>query len=258
MKKLILTAALASAFAFADAQTLTSKNGTPILPEAGDWSIGFDAVPVLRYFGNLFNNTAGNTVNASYQESNTIIGKYMKDENTAYRGKLRIGFGSATDDFSPADSVADPLTTETSYSNITLGAGLQKFRGKGRLRGFYGAEAMIGFGGGTTETHEYANPITGTTITQIRTTEEKSGSSFNFGIRGFIGAEYFFAPKLSVGAEYGWGPAFTSTGAAETTVEYWDATSNSVKTRTTEGGKTSDFTLDVDNMGGAINLSLYF
>jgi len=54
MKKIILSAALATAMISANAQDMMSKKGTPILPEAKDWSIGFDAAPLLGYFGNLY------------------------------------------------------------------------------------------------------------------------------------------------------------------------------------------------------------
>ncbi|MBK6837817.1 MAG: hypothetical protein IPG90_05685 [Bacteroidetes bacterium] len=160
MKKLILSAALATAMIGANAQDMMSKKGTPILPEASDWSIGFDAAPLLGYFGNLFNNTVDNSVSAAYQKNMTLVGKMMKDENTAFQAKLRIGFGSAsTDNLVNQDgSTATPVPTVTdtrkvSSMNFTVGAGIQKFRGKGRLKGFYGAEAGIGLGSGKHLTH---------------------------------------------------------------------------------------------------------
>ena len=58
MKKTALALALAFGISGAFAQDLTSKKGEPYLPEAGDWSIGIDANPLLNYMGNLF---SGNT-----------------------------------------------------------------------------------------------------------------------------------------------------------------------------------------------------
>ncbi len=283
MKKLILTVALASAAAFVSAQDMMSKRGTPILPESGDWSIGFDAAPLLNYFGNLFDQTGNNSANAQYQQNQTIVGKMMKDENTALRVKVRLGIGSykeenlVTQDGSTSTPPATVVDSwKTSNTNVTLGAGLQKYRGKGRLKGFYGAEAGIMFGGGK-HTYEYGNafsttytmpttsdwsnydPTSGTYVfgpATSRPTEEKNGSSFGVSIRGFIGVEYFFAPKLSIGAEYGWGLGLTSWGEGETTTEYWNGTG--VATVATKTGKASDFGLDVDNAGGAIVLSAYF
>lgn len=259
MKKLILTAALASAVMFVNAQTMTSKNGTPILPEAGDWSIGVDAQPVLNYFGNMFNNTSNNSVSINGLDQNAIVGKYMKDANTAYRLRAGINFGSGS--VTPGtlnDSLNDPSKITTSGTNITLGAGIQKFRGKGRLQGIYGAEALISFGSGKT-TNEFAKSFDSNNQTQVnRITEVKNGSTFNFGVRAFLGAEYFFAPKMSLGIEYGWGLSLGSTGASETTTEAYDGTSNSVTTTTTKGGKASNFGLNVQQPDGSIVLSLYF
>jgi hypothetical protein len=45
-----------------------------------------------------------------------------------------------------------------------------------------------------------------------------TASGYGFGLRGFIGAEYFFMPKMSIGGEFGWGLAYVKNGA--TTTEY--------------------------------------
>ena len=169
MKKLILTVALASATCFVSAQDMMSKRGTPILPESGDWCLGFDAAPLLNYFGNLFDQTGSNSANAQWQEYYTLVGKLMKDENTAYRVKFRIGTGKeTTENFvvqtgsvtNPPAEVTD--TRKDGYMRVAIGAGLQKYRGKGRLKGFYGAEAGINLGNGKS-TYDYGNAITTTT-----------------------------------------------------------------------------------------------
>ncbi len=281
MKKLILTVALASAAAFVSAQDMMSKRGTPILPESGDWSIGFDVVPIVKSFGNMFNNT-GYSANSLFQEQQTLVGKLMMDENTALRVKLRIGTGSTKiENLVDQDgSTATPTPTvvdswKASGTAFKVGAGLQKYRGKGRLKGYYGAELGIMLESGK-HTYEYGNAFSTTNTAPTttdwtyqlpdgtyssaaasgRVTEEKDGSTFGFYLRGFIGAEYFFAPKMSIGAEYGWGLDMSSTGQGEVTGEGWNGTG--VTTSTMKTGKTSNFFLDVDNAGGAIVLSLYF
>lgn len=55
-------------------------------------------------------------------------------------------------------------------------------------------------------------------VTTARALSSRTGSSWGFGLRGFIGAEYFFMPKMSIGGEFGWGLAFTKTG--DTVTEY--------------------------------------
>ncbi len=279
MKKVLLTVALLSSIGFANAQDMMSKRGTPILPEAKDWSIGFNAMPVLEYFGNVASGSVGrNTAGIGYQTPWTIVGKMMKDENTAYRVKVRIGFGSSSNDFftddetsttTPKAQVTD--TKKSSSMNITLGGGIQKYRGKGRLKGYYGAEAAIMLGS-SKDTYSYGNALNSTNADASqnshdfggniantdRITEDKSGSTFGFGIRGFIGAEYFFAPKMSVGAEYGWGISLNSTGEGNTTTESWDATATAVKSTSVKSAGSSTFNIDVDNLEGALVLSLYF
>ena len=239
----------------ASAQDMNSKKGTPILPESGDWSIGIGAGSSLSYFGNLLN---GNTANApmSYNwtegNSNVITGKMMKDANTAYRAKVRLGFGSTKKEQQevtvPGGSTIDSIEVKNGGSNINLGAGIQMYRGKGRLRGFYGAEANIGISS-SKETWS-GSDCTGTA--NAVSAEVKNGS-FSFGVRGFIGAEYFFAPKMSLSGEFGWGLAINSTKGTETSFTYGSAPAvNST------GGKTSSFGLDTDNAGAAINLNFYF
>jgi hypothetical protein len=260
MRKWMMTAALAAVTCLAQGQTMTSKNGTPILPEAGDWSIGFDAAPWLSYAGNLLSSGGKNSVNSSYQQANTIVGKYMINENTAIRAKVRVGFShTSSDAFVP--SATDPINKVTdnvsnNALNVTLGAGIQKYRGKGRLKGYYGGEAAIMLGSNSS-TYTYGNALTANNFS-TRPSAANSGSTFGVGVRGFIGAEYFFAPKISIGAEYGWGLMFTHLGESTTTTQTFDGSTNSIKSSSINTGGNSSFNLDVDNAGGAIYLSLYF
>jgi hypothetical protein len=257
MKKIVLLAMGACMFAATtQAQELMSKKGTPILPEAGDWSIGIDAAPFIDWAFDKTRIMAPFGVSPSSnaiapQENMTLVGLYMKDANTAYRGKVGINFSSHSEDhiihanYTTATPPVTPVyvtdNIKVSSMGITLGAGIQKSRGKGRLHGIYGAEAMIGFGGGTKTTYEYGNafildtnalsnagtaniydptnPPTNESYVASRTTEMKTGSSFSFGVDGFIGVEYFFAPKMSFSAEYNWGIVLSSGGEGSTTTE---------------------------------------
>lgn len=245
MKKSLLIIAMFISAA-ATAQDMTSKKGTPILPESGDWSIGVGANSTLEYFGNLMNGN-NNAPSFDWANNQIITGKMMKDENTAYRAYVRLGLGSTKAEMQDVDTDGDGLAdidsaeVKTSATNIALGAGLQKYRGKGRLKGIYGAEAMIMLGGNKTT-------VTATDYDS----ENKAGSTFGFGVRGFIGAEYFFAPKMSLGGEFGWGISLESTGEGENT------TTQGGTTTTSKTGKSSSFGFDTDNASGSIILSLYF
>jgi len=285
MKKTVLfvAAAILASSTFAQ-DGLTSKKGEAYLPEAGDWAIGFDAMPFLDYASN------GNLPNAQWVANNrpmTIVGKMFKDESTAYRAKLRIGFGSSTQEGvydTSLTTLTGEVTDEMKMSNmmITLGGGIEKRKGNTRLQGFYGGEALISFGGSGTE-YTYADASSGTAAagnvhqsTQFdfgnntayngnaneRVLKNTNGSTFMLQLRGFIGVEYFFAPKISMSAEYGWGLMMSSTGNGEVdTEEYTVATgatdfSNVARKHTT--GASSSFGIDTDNNGGSITLMFHF
>jgi hypothetical protein len=281
-KKVLFVASMFLATAMIAQDGLTSKKGEAYLPEAGDWAIGFDGTPFLDYAGNWFNGTAGNSVNATWVGNQplstnanspltggTIYGKMFKDETTAYRAKIRIGFGSSnsktytdTSATNPAQVVEIVDETKMSGMGITLGGGIEKRRGNTRIQGFYGGELLLSFGSAS-ETMEYGIAYSDDNPGGPRTTEIKYGSTLQIGARGFIGVEWFLAPKVSVAAEYGWGVAMTSTGDGETTTEEWglatpSATANSLITKTTTQGGTSGFGIDTDNNGGVISIFFHF
>lgn len=279
MKKAIFTLlVLLCAVAVVNAQDLTSKKGVPILPQAGDYSIGINALPFLDYAGDLFNGTANNATPFWGYKDNVapmvISGKYFKDANTAYRTYIRIGYNSMTEKhLTPEDGSSDPTATvEDKYTNscmdIAIGLGMEKRRGIGRVQGIYGAEAGLMFGTDK-DKYEYGNAFTSTTgtwwdfatesymtNTTPRPIEYKQGSTFGIGVRTFVGVEYFFAPKMSLGGEFGWGIAFYSEGKGKITMESWDG--SAAKETETETGGSSMFRLDTDNWSGAINLNFYF
>ena len=258
---------------------MMSKRGTPILPEAGDWSIGADATSLIEYFGNLFTDANNDNSSLNSQVPQTLVGLYVVDANTAYRAKLRIGFGSQKfnniidDDATTTEFVTVNDELKVSSTNFAIGVGLQKNRGKGRLRGIYGVEAGIGIGS-SKESYSYGNSITTTnpipttttdwanlsnagTGANIRPTETKSGSTFSINLNAFIGAEYFFAPKMSLSAEYGWGLIFSSTGEGETTNERLNVAGTAVETFNQSTGKSSNLNLDVADIGSIV-LHFYF
>jgi len=264
------------------AQELTSKKGFPILPAAGDYAIGIDATPMLDFVGNVvkINSGAAFASPAAFNFINgqTIVGKYFVDASTAYRAKVRIGMGSITNkEYTIKDGQADPFTTvedkeKLSGTNIVLGAGLEKRRGAGRLQGFYGAEAQINLASNKAK-YTYGNDFSTTnTAPSIedfgsndlgggqRVTEVKGGGTFGLGVRGFVGVEYFLAPKVSLGGEFGWGLGFASTSDTEVTTERWDGATSAVKTEITINGGGGTFGLDTDNNvpAGCIYLMFHF
>jgi len=280
MKKSVLALALAFGVTTAFAQDLTSKKGEPILPEAGDWGIGIDANPFLDYAGNFFGKSSAN-VSPSWNfmtNNQTISGRYFADEKTVYRGAVRLGFGSqkatnvVTDDASTAIPKGTKEDTKShATSGIGLSGGIEMRKGKTRLQGYYGGEVGIFFGntlGHDVYTYGNAFSTSNTTPTSTtwtgqtpsgsapagsRPTDVKNGGSFQFALRGFIGAEYFILPKMSIGGEFGWGLGFTSTGAGSQTTESWNGTGTTTTTNNT--GKSHSFGLDTDNWNSCFGMS---
>ena len=288
MKKLLLLCLWLPGVAFAqeadsvEGSNLFSKKGFPILPEAGDFSIGFDAVPFLEYAGNFFSGSTGrNYVSADFPNATQqVVGKYFLNSNTAIRGRFRFRFASDVDRnrvILDNQSIPDPniqvVDERMGNANfVQLGVGLEKRRGSGRLYGIYGGEVSF-FSSKTKNTYEYGNPFslgnqtptftTGgnfntTTNGSERITESLSERTIGAGLNGFVGVEYFFAPKMGISAEFTYGLTYGKNLRGQNTYEFWDTNTGNARQReeVTEGG--NEFTLDTGNYGGAINLFFYF
>ncbi|PLW92459.1 MAG: hypothetical protein C0592_10670 [Marinilabiliales bacterium] len=274
MKKLILSVVVVFGIvAMANAQELTSKKGFTILPEAGDVVIGFNAVPVVDFFLNVVNIQVDN---ANYSQhpgyvagfGQVLVGKYYLEDDQAARFKVAINTGSVkTSTFfdDPDDvfnGVAEPGEIEdvnvVKNMNIILGGGLEFRRGHNRLQGFYGGEVLLGFASNSVK-NTWAVTMDNTSMTNGYTNgdgsgldgrilNQTSGMAITFGLRGFGGVEYFFAPKMSVAAEFGWGFGMTTNPRGEVTTEDWDAAGVTAEENTAEGANGgSGMGFQVDN-----------
>lgn len=190
-------------------------------------------------------NNGATTVTGTGGATNYVTGKYFKDAHTAYRAIVGINYGVQTNNMlvNQATSTSNPPAQVTdiqkiSNNSFTFGGGIEKRRGKTRLQGYYGAMAMITFGGnGTNYTYgnalTAANPAPTNSFTQgAGVTSVQSGETFGIKLNGFVGAEYFILPKISLGAEYWWGIGYASTGDGKTVVESFTTTTISTTTKT--------------------------
>ncbi len=290
MQKFLLTTLFALGAVALLAQPI-SKKGEYYLPREGDWAVGIDASPMLRYLGNLFTDSENQAPSADFTNTQlAIVGKKFLRDDFAYRAGFRLGvFSESFRAFSPVFSNEPTNTTvEDKYGRLFTNAfasfGIEKRKGNTRIQGFYGVEGFFGFG---TERHrfEYGNAITPqntnpqrtpwniqfqddprdiTTVTPVGgfITEFNKGARFTVGARAFVGAEIFLFPKWSVGFEYGFGPAYTFTGNSSIVSEQWTVpvggTNEQFVTTITDEGGSGTFRLDTDNNGGAIFMFFYF
>ena len=239
MKKILFSTVALLAFGFVNAQDLKSKKGEAYLPVAGEWAISFNADGIFEYAGNAFN---GNTDNAAPSvtsvRQNTFVGKKFITDKTAYRVVANFGFGS--NNLSNGDIGLGVVfdTYKSSTFNLTAGLGKEWRRGSTRLQGFYGADALVGFSSTKwTETNNSAGNAS-----------FNAGTSINLGVTGFIGAEYFLFPKMSIGAQYNYGLQIASNGASK----YKPATGAEVKLESSTNFNLGNVT------SSSMNLTLHF
>jgi|WetSurMetagenome_2_1015567.scaffolds.fasta_scaffold132329_2 hypothetical protein len=217
---------------------LLSKKGSPVLPQKGDWALGVDAVPYITFMGNLFYNTSANPTNLSKQ---TIYARYFISDKAALR--ILAGINHTTsyqreyvqDD---AGVFTNPLSRAQTQDNIrhdngnyTIDLGLQFFKGAGRLRGFYGLHAGYSLNL-SNDRYTYGNPISAAnTMPSSMTTFKADGSRLLEQNRGMVqvisagliaGAEYYFLPKICVGAEITLSAACSLKSQGHSKYERWN------------------------------------
>ena len=251
-----------TAFAQDDYQVLKDKDGVAILPEAGSFALGMDLSRLI--FGN---------------DAFGLYGKYFLDSDKALRVKLnyssanREGFTPVTND---AEYAKDPALNGNitvldveNYINYsaTLRLGFELRKGAGRLQSFYGAEVGLGFSS-TEYEYRYANPITeanpqpssasgsyggyggfstGYNQNTARTLKREGDLAVTPVLALFLGAEYFVAPKLSIGGEVNLAGSYRLGNQADTTTERWDAAKGAVVEETTRksGGFYNTFSVNL-------------
>src|SRR6056297_1346999 len=138
-------------------EKVVNKKGQNILPEAGDLAVGIDMVPFLNYLGNFANNSVNNSYNGNFLATpNTLFAKYFLDQDLAIRGRVMIMSNNFQNKQYVVDDAAlynDPNSNDrvvdvmqTVSHDYMIGAGIEKRRGKGRLRGFFAGEINLMFG----------------------------------------------------------------------------------------------------------------
>jgi len=263
------------------AQDLTSKRGENFLPKAGDWAISINASPLLTYIQGIFGSEgAGANQEWSFLNGNNVItGKYFTSDVMAFRGGINIGFMSSTSNayalkFGSTTGELVTDTRKTSGSNIMLTGGMEWRKGSTRLQGFYGAELGIGFGGGSKTEYTYGNAydVVAGFISQTHAVDGSSDivsvtnkGGLLFGLRGFIGAEYFVLPKLAIGGEFGWSLGMTTTGEGSRVDSQLNTGGTAMEDITTKTfAKGSTFAIGTDNSNpffgpaGSLRLTFYF
>jgi hypothetical protein len=268
-------------------EILVSKNGHNILPEKGDIGLAIDAVPFLDFIGNLTKINSGGSFNSPLhiqppEGGIAICIKYFTGAKTAIRARGRVAYTAFTEK-SPVTDQTDPLETlyDTRISSnaiIDAGVGIEMRKGDTRMQGIYGIEGTLtvtrGYETAPNYRYRYANEFSSTypapesniwdgagTTANVGTRPiyQKNAPQYGIGARGFIGAEYFFTPKISIGGELAAQLQIGRSGSSKVKTEYWDAAAGSVERDVTKDKSTSGSMLMLDNVVDAhLFLVLYF
>jgi len=201
MKKILLSIFSLAVLAGANAQS-------EIKPNQGD---------VTTEFG-----LSGGVLNSNFElneQGNLLRFRYFAKETLAFR----LGFGlSSTKN---TDNLYDPNddsrkgTYKTSETDFLLNLGVEKhFTGTERLSPYVGGDLLLGV---SSEKKEFNH----TTIGGSAYAEDNSGNikgpgSLGFGVRAVVGADYYIAKRVYLGAEAGFG--FLSTKDGKTTTKVND------------------------------------
>jgi hypothetical protein len=262
-------------------EPLTGKKGQVILPQKGDIGVGVNLIPFFYWMGNSFNANADNTYASDDKFFNifgnsVIIGKYLLTDNSALRLAWGVNMGNATkeeyvqDDASndPNIMVKDSRTLNWSRASLALGYEMRK--GKRRLQGFWGVDLRVSYNKNSDYTYSYGNGYSlsnlvptaynwGSNLNTNKRTLSHTGSNvWGVGLRGFVGVEYYIAPKVCIGAEFGWGVMYQHTLATTISEEYYNPTSQEVALENNYVAASNRVSAGVDNFDGTVYLMFFF
>ena len=273
------------------------------LPEAGDVTIGVNAVPFLNYLGNMFGKMNDNKINPKKiggvpavpgldNPTMSIFGKYFLTDQTALRLNVGIGINSITQSGYVTDDAAavnDPLSVaevEDTYkyrnSGMSIAVGYEWRRGSKRLQGFWGGQAILaysnskhffGYGNAITEVNQdptqyddnnnWTFPTTQPTLDNIggnsRLLMQSDGRSWTYGVGGFVGVEYYIAPKISIGCEMSLNLLWTTGSKKYQKSERFNPDFNEVQENIRWTGKSdSGFRFGTENIGTSLFVAFSF
>lgn len=284
MKKLLMLCLL-SILAFGanaqDAEPLTGKKGQPILPEKGDIGLGVNMIPFFNWFGNAFNANSNNMYAGDNKffrifGNSVIMGKYMLSDKSAVRVNFGFNVGSVHESMYVQDDASNNAldmvldSRKQDYGDYTLALGYEMRRGKGRIQGYFGADVIFQVRQASGFAYTYGNNFAdanviptshnwGTNVNgNRRTLLDESRTTFGAGLRGFIGVEYFVAPKFSIGCEFGWGFMVNGTFESTKSEEFYESVTSTTMIENTKTAGSVSFNAGVDNLNGVVFMFFYF
>ena len=295
MRKYFVATVLACTLATAGSTVVAQTAQEPVkqyLPQRGDFAFGVDVIPLFKTIGGSYLSSETVPVGGTapdydmYLRPNvSIMGKYMFSDKWAIKANLGIAVRNSNNRLYTVDDLAayDAPTSEAKVidsrkvtrSGGSLMLGIESRGGKRRVQGVFGGGVLFGFST-YKESYTYGNALTSlnrypsTAFPDVassvalpagyRVTDYNfNGPSFVAGIYGSVGAEWFVAPKIALGATvdlYLYG-SFGAKGWVKS--EGYNEAYRLVEKRTdlyTPGNVSVNF--GTDNLGGSLYLMFYF
>ena len=307
MKRYLKSIALAAACGLAmplclcaqeQGDVTATKAAKVYVPEQGDFAIGFDVTPVLRYVGNFFNGNTNNTAMDNGLQGSpamdgvfqgpvaSIMAKYMLTDRMGLRANIGLLNRNTHDrlyvdndvysqlphdeDVAGDAQLIDHRTVKVSGGSINIGPEWRV--GKRRVQGVFGVDAMVAFQN-TKTSYAWGNALTDVNqspttswqqeawVNNYRTLEHyNQGHNVYAGLLGHVGVEFFVAPKIALGAEVNVN-AYWQFGSQEyRKSEGFNAATGLVETRTdlVSPAGLKEFYFGTENLGGALYMMFYF
>lgn len=184
MKKFI--AIILSACLFPGILWAEEKEKKQYLPEEGDWALGIDVVPVLRYIGNAFNGTIGtndlthvggspftsgstNFRDRGLMPTVSFMGKYLLTDEWAIRANIGLMLSGENEKAYSTDDKAmleNPLSetkvidkAHYSRNGMSLLLGAEYRKGSRRIQGVFGGGILFAFQNNKS-TYTWGNALT--------------------------------------------------------------------------------------------------
>ena len=219
------------------------------LPEQGDWSVGVDLVPLIKYIGTGSNNLKGGGGspftkgsgfdNKTLMPDASLMGKYMLTDQWALRANLGFKVGVETHKRYVRDDQAAVLNP----------LGEEKYN--------YGNEITSVNQHPTTSVRREQSYLIPDGYRVL--TEYTTGSNFYTGITGSAGVEWFVVPKISLGAEVNLCVYYLFGRQTYVESEGYNAAFGRVEKRTdlvSPGDK--GFYVATESLGGSLTFNFYF
>lgn len=169
--------------------------------------------------------------------------RYFQKDDLAYRLGFNVGSQNATHNAFGVAGTADADKQGYSKLNITqvlINLGVEKhFTGTERLSPYAGADLLFGFGTQKTSFDNATGTVDNPVFAEGVNREVKGPGYTGIGLRGVIGADYYIAKRLYLGAEAGFG--FQYEKAGKTTI-----TNTAAGTTTTVTNKSAGNSFEIN------------